>query len=92
MIVEAVEQQVEHNNATQSPGTTKLFFALWRRDHSQGLTVPNQDQAYFLQLLTGRLGLIWMAKAAFQRRKSVNALRPDIIICSETGKEVIIGD
>ena len=44
------------------------LFPSWRRDHSQGLTVPNQDQAYFLQLMTGILGLIWMAKAAFQRR------------------------
>ena len=34
VIVEAVEQQVEHNNATQLPGTTKHFINFMKESRS----------------------------------------------------------
>ena len=90
--VEAVEQQVEHNNATQSPDTTKQFIS-FVKEGSQSRSYSSKPRSNILSSADD-----WQVRCdldaigGFPEKISVTALRPDIIIWSETGKEVIIGE
>ena len=90
--VEAVEQQVEHNNATQSPDTTKQFISFVKKG-SQSRSYSSKPRSNILSSADD-----WQVRCdldgigGFPEKISVTALRPDIIIWSETGKEVIIGE
>ena len=92
VIVEAVEQQVEHNNATQPPGITKHFIS-FVKEGSQSRSYSSKPRSSILSTAVdcqARSDLD--GKGGFPEEISVTALRPDIIIWSETGKEVVIGE
>ena len=90
VIVEAVQQQVEHNNATQPPGTTKHFISFVEAG-SQSRSYSSKPRSSKLSSAVGwQVRFDLDGKGGFPEEISVTALRPDIIIWSETGKEVIL--
>ena len=82
VIVEAVEQQVEHNNATQPLGTTKHFIS-FVKEGSQSRSYSSKPRSTILSSADD-----WQVrsdldgKGGFPEEISVTALRPDIIIWS----------
>ena len=92
VIVEAVEQQVEHNNATQPPGTTKHFIS-FVKEGSQSRSYSSKPRSSILSTAVDcHVRSDLDGKGGFPEEISVTALRPDIIIWSETRKEVVIGE
>ena len=92
VVAEVVEQKVERNNLEQAPCNTRHFIS-FVKEGSQSRSYSTKPRSNILSSATDwRIMADLDGKGGFPEDIAITALRPDIIIWSESRKEVIIGE